>query len=318
MEFRHEVVDPDPPGEDNVICLATDLTGNGRDDVIVGAKGGDPNLYWYETGTGFERHAMSTTPALEAGGALGDVNGDGRADVIAGQKWDCHEAYWFEQPEEPREEWPVHLITDAYQKYHDQAFADVDDDGEPEVVLLSQNAGVIVYYDVPDDPTVEPWPEDCRHVVTEDADDVEGVAVVDLDGDGVTELVAGRNVFRRASTREGPAARVEGEGWVRERLLPDWEDERVRLQVTDLDGDGDREILFAEGELPALGARHGIDHDGRLAVCSPPDWAPTVVRGDRYRPHGLQVADCDGDGRPDTVDESDTEDAHVDVRYDET
>jgi hypothetical protein len=307
MEFRHEVIDPDPPGEDNVICLTVDLTGDGREDVIVGAKGGDPNLYWYEA-PDWECHPISTTPSLEAGGVVADVDGDGHPDVIAGQKWDCHEAYWFEHPGDPREAWPAHLITDDYQKYHDQAFADVDDDGDPEVILLSQNAGVIVYYDVPADPAVEPWPDENRHVVTEDADDIEGVAVVDLDGDGATELVAGRNVFRRveALDRSVDDDEREGEGWVRQRIAPDWEDERVRLQVADIDGDGDDEILLAEGELPALGERHDIYHDGRFAVCEAPDWEPRVIRDDLHCPHSLQVADFGGDGHPDVfVAESD-------------
>lgn len=45
MEFRPERTDAEPPGTSNVICLTVDLTDVGRDDVIIGSKGGDPNLY---------------------------------------------------------------------------------------------------------------------------------------------------------------------------------------------------------------------------------------------------------------------------------
>lgn len=296
MEFRHESIDPEPPGESNVICLTCDLTGTGRDDVIVGAKEGDWTLYWYENhGDGeWERHGMSTQWGLEAGGVVADVDGDGDRDVIAGQKWDAHEAYWFENPGDPRERWEAHLIMDEYQKYHDQGFGDVDDDGEPEVVLLSQKAGVLVYYDVPADPRTSPWPEDHKHVVSEDVWDVEGIQIVDIDGDGDTEIVAGRNVFSRVSDGTG------SEKWdVTARLAPEWEDERVRVQIADLDGDGEYEAVLSECELPFFGDRRDIDHDGRVAVCSGPDWTADVLMDGLYCPHSLQIADFDGDGRLD-------------------
>jgi len=220
--------------------------------------------------------------------------------VIAGQKWDLHEAYWFEQPADPRGPWETHLITDEYQKYHDQGFGDVDGDGEPEVVLISQKPGVLLYYDVPEDPTVEPWPTENRHVVSDDVWDVEGIRILDVDGDGENEIVAGRNIFHR---RDGSEAQPgEGAGpddWERERIAPDWEDERVRVEVADLDGDGAYEVVVSECELPYFGPRRDIHHDARVAVCEPPDWEARVLKDGMFCPHSLQVADFDGDGRPD-------------------
>jgi hypothetical protein len=361
MDFRHEPIDGDPPNTEHMICLATDLTGNGRDDVMVGARNGEPTLYWYEN-PGWERHEVATVPGLEAGGAFGDVTGDGRLDVLAGGHSGQHEMYWFEQPEDPRDEWETHLICNDFHKYHDQALADVDDDGEPEVVLLSQYSQVICYYDLPEDPRESNWPRANRTVVAAGLGDVEGVQVLDVDGDGRTELVCGRHVFHRQDEA--------GTEWEAERVAPDWDDERVRVVAADVDDDGEYELLLTEGELPALGAHHGIYHDGRFGICEAPDWEPTVVRDDLQGPHSLQVADFDGDGhldvyvaetdyggnenprhfvfenrgdgtfdthlieegigtheakvadltgdgRPDVVGKSDTEDAHVDAWYNE-
>ena len=302
MKFRHEAIDDEPPNTDHMICLATDLTGNGRDDVIVGARDGEPSLYWYENRDGgWERHDVVNVPGLEAGGALADITGDGKLDVLAGGHWGQHDAYWFEQPDDPREEWPVHVLCNDYHKYHDQAFADVDDDGEPEVVLLSQYSEVICYYDVPDDPTQEPWPRANRHVVAAGLGDVEGIQVLDIDGDGRTELVAGRRVFHRLD--------ADGTEWEAERVAPDWEDERVRVVAADIDEDGAYELLLTECELPPLGARHGIYHDARFGICEAPNWEPRVLRDDLHCPHSLQVADFSGNGRPDVyVAESDYDD----------
>ena len=287
MTFRHERIDASPPNTEHMICLSTDFTGNGRDDVIVGARSGEPSMYWYEN-PGWARHDIVDVPGLEAGGAFADITGNGRLDILAGGHYGQHEAYWFEQPADPRDEWSVHTICSDYHKYHDQAFADVDDDGEPEVVLLSQYSEVMCYYDVPDDPRGGPWPRRNRTVIDAGQGDVEGIQVMDLDHDGKTELVLGRNIYHRQD--------ADGREWERERIAPAWEDERVRVVVSDLDDDGDYEIILAECELPALGARHDIYHDARLGICGTPDWTPDVLRDDLHCPHSLLVADFTGTG----------------------
>lgn len=311
MSFRHEVIDPDPPCGKLGFCLTTDLTGNGREDVIVGgakkayrgrklieaarernlptfhrlrSKVGyaETNLFWYEN-PGFERHDVAVVPYLDVGAAVGDITGDGRPNVVAGQGINHNDAYWFEIAEDPRDPWRPHLITDEYEKYHDLAVADVDDDGDPEVVGISQESETIFYYDIPPGPRQPGWPSYNRHLVAEDQD-VEGIAVVDIDGDGRTELIAGTSVYRPDPAPE--------DGWKREQIASDWD--HTRVAVADLDGDGDLEVVFSEGDSPHLGT-----HPGRVAWFDPPDWEPTFLKEDLFCPHSLQIADFSGNGWPD-------------------
>ena len=308
MEFEHECIDNDPPCGRLVFCLTHDLTGNGRPDVIVGGMGAkkevnvlgkriilrylpvvgsaikrlESNVFWYEN-PGWERHEVARIPELSVGGSIGDLDGDGTPELVVGQNGGT-DLYWFDIPSNPRRTWSRHLITDKFQKYHDTAIADIDDDGEPEVVILSQGSETVCYYDVPEDPAVSPWPDDHRHVIAQDLN-VEGVAVTDLDDDGATELIAGPNIFRRNGS---------GDDWDRERLGDDWQ--WTRVGVADLDDDGDTEIVLTEGDLP-----YQDDRRGRVGVFDPPDWSVTTLDDDLYNPHTIQVADFDGDGRPDLL-----------------
>jgi hypothetical protein len=308
LQFRHERIDANPPSGRLGFCMASDLTGNGRDDVIVGGMGArhavyvdgrptrlpsltgikdklgfpEANLFWYEN-PGWERHEISADQRLGVGGALGDIDQDGRTDVVAGSPVHLNDVYWFRQPDDPRTKWERYTITDRHEKYHDLTVADVDDDGDLEVVGLSQKGETVFYCDVPAEATQSPWPSTCYHTV-DDSISVEGLAVLDVDGDGRTEIVAGTNVYHRRDDA--------GEDWERERVLSGWDD--VRVVTGDLDGDGNPEVVFAEGDSPTYGT-----HMGRVAWCDPDDWEPQFLDEDLFCPHSLQLADFTGDGRLD-------------------
>ncbi|MFB6151545.1 MAG: FG-GAP-like repeat-containing protein [Haloarculaceae archaeon] len=307
-EFRHERIDADPPSGRLFLCLPTDLTGNGRPDLVVGGLGANPieaplpgvsfdrhtpagsivkklgletDLFWYEN-PGWERHAVTGDSALRLlGGTVVDFDGSGRTDLAVGQGYGQSAIYWFERPEDPRDEWTRRVVRSDYAKYHDLAFGDVDDDGEPELAGLSQGGDAVFYYDVPDDPYDTPWPDETLHVVDEGVS-LEGLEIVDVDGDGDTEIVAGPNVYHR----------VDADTWEREPIVTGWD--WTRTAVADLDGDGDLEVVLSEGDSPALG-----DDLGRVSWFDPPDWEEHRLHDGLHNPHTVEVADFDGNGHPD-------------------
>ncbi len=308
MDFEHVRIDDRPPCGRLAFCLTPDLTGNGRPDVVVGGLGRrgeiellgkriilrhlpmgerfyrwrESNVFWYEN-PGWKRHDVVSEPNLSVGGSCGDIDGDGRTEFVAGRNLGS-ELFWFDPGSDPRDRWATHLITDRFEKYHDTTIADVDDDGEDELVILSQHSEVVCYYDIPDDPRVSPWPDSHLHVLA-DAVDVEGLAVADLDDDGQHEIVAGPNVFDRNGSQET---------WERMSFGDDWR--WTRVAVGDIDDDGRSEIVLAEGDRPYYG-----DRLGRLGIVDTRSWRIEVLDADLFCPHTVQLGDLTGDGRLDIV-----------------
>ena len=287
--FHRRLIDPQPLADCNAVLLTADIAGLGQADVVMGAKyhsdetgqRREGELVWYRHGT-WERHVIGLGQ-LEAGGLAMNLGGHGRADLVAGEEGKGRNLYWWEHPGgrgyDPRRPWMRRLITNEFERYHDQAAGDVDADGRDELVVLSQNAGKLCYFDVPADPRLEPWPRTSCQVV---ADDVvlEGLAIADLDGNGANEILAGHLIFRPPTSRR--------KTWQRVALVPDFR--WARVAVADLNGDGCLDIVLAESECPGA----------RLVWVEGPAFKKVHSLGDDFSHlHSLVVADFNGDGRPD-------------------
>jgi len=110
-----------------------DINGDGREDILCGTG-------WYERPAGdifkqtwpyhpdWDLHA--SIPML-----VRDLNGDGRNDLIWAKAHDFG-IYWWEQlePKEGKTQWKEHLIDDSWSQAHCLVLADIDRDGEDELI----------------------------------------------------------------------------------------------------------------------------------------------------------------------------------------
>ena len=109
-----------------------DVAGNGRNDIIL-SKG------WLEApkdtfGGRWEMREEFDLGCASVPIIVHDVNGDGLNDLIVGQAHG-YGLFWMEQGvAEGKRSWTRHdIVTDASQ-FHDMQLADIDNDGEPELV----------------------------------------------------------------------------------------------------------------------------------------------------------------------------------------
>ncbi|MCL4201054.1 MAG: alpha/beta fold hydrolase [Pirellulaceae bacterium] len=195
-----------------------DVNGDGRGDVVVtrGWAEGPPdarNGSWIWRPE-FTLHADAGVPIL-----VHDVDGDGDSDVIWGRGHNIG-LYWLEQIAEPKTQrrWVQHAIDTSWSQAHCLMLADIDGDGQPDLVAGKRCLGhdgrdpgeydplVVYWYGF--DREARTWQ---RHLISWGAGcgfDLDPKCV-DIDGDGDVDIVAptraGLYLLENLRIADGPA-----------------------------------------------------------------------------------------------------------------
>ena len=279
FQFKHHYIDTELQGRSYGQTAVADVDGDGLPEFIMGQRGG--NIYWYdyqEPGQ-WTRYLLGTESPSDVGGCALDVDGDGWLDFVAG-------GAWYRNSRKPSLKPFKRFVFDKkLTDVHDVVTADIDGDGKPEIITMSDKNN-LRWYKIPEDPT-QPWE---RHDIGPAVH--AGVSVGDIDGDGDLDIVRSNVWFEN----------IHGDGseWVEHPIGPcggdsGWQANATLSAVCDINGDGHNDIVLADAEITGAKIVWMENLNGRGLTWKRHE-LPQGDDGARGAYHSLWVADFDGDG----------------------
>ncbi len=161
--------------------------------------------------------------------------------------------------------------------------------GSRDLVFSSDGVHVLT---IPANPRTDPWPST---ILTEQARE-EGIAVADLDRDSDLDLVA---IVAPAGTTIAWWENEGGGSFTRHDLGSTSGIEADRIAIADIDWDGRLDVVVSETNLAGTG--NSLYWFAQPLDPTAPNWLRTPIASGLGSLNSMDVADLDGDGRPDVI-----------------
>ena len=278
--------------------FAADMDNDGDMD-IVSASYNDDTIAWYENDGAANASFSAANIATSANGAASvfaaDMDGDGDMDIVSASEYDDTIA-WYENDGAADPTWSAaNIATNANGAYSVFA-ADMDNDGDMDIVSASINDDTIAWYENDGSPN----PTWSAVNIATNADGARSVFVADLDNDGDMDIVS-------ASEYDDTIAWYENDG----AANPSWTavdiatsaDGAKSVFAADMDNDGDMDILSAsyEDDTIAWYENKGLAYVGAELSFSAANIATSADGVYADGPYSVFAADMDGEGDMDIV-----------------
>jgi hypothetical protein len=295
-EFRLQHPGPGPDGKPRIAFLAhrlgddhaegislMDMNGDGFPDLLSGA-------YWYQNpgadGGEWTRHQFRTVGihnefVSDCGEWIVDVDHDGLPDLVT-TGWIANGVWWFKNPGPQATaagaQWKGEKITDSFDT-EGGAFADINGDGKPDLVLAHYNRSGVLWIDFSKaTPTV--------HHIGSTEQDGHGVGIADIDGDGKADILTTHGWFQQID--------ANADKWT---WHPDWDlgDTGFPILGYDVNHDGKLDLIYGQGH------GYGLYWLEQAGTPMSPKWIRHTIDESFSQSHALALVDLDGDGVPELV-----------------
>jgi len=301
--LHHSIANPlpGPPLWGTGGFTLADFDNDGDLDITVSRRADSCKVYWCENqGNIWIMHLLGTSDEEQLGAVALDVNRDGFNDLVVAR-------FWFENPGNlvvnPNSQWIKHIYSNSLSaENHDIAIADFNLDGLPDIISYSQkmNNGILRWYDL-----TNPYAWISYDIFLNVNDLVKEIpnsngihggfaphGIGDLNGDGFPDVVIPTGWFQNPGPRDNS-------GWVyypwpfKSGIIPNPYGISTRSWVTDLDNDGDNDIICTDCDVQ-YSSGYWIENKGNVNLFL---MHPLPSIGEMTGSfHSLAVGDFDLDG----------------------
>ena len=254
-------------------------------------------LAWYENNNGDASSWTATDIATNADSARSvfatDMDGDGDMDILSAS-WDDDTIAWYENNNGDASSWTAtDIATNANGAYSVFA-ADMDGDGDMDIVSASYNDDTIAWYEN-NNGDGSSW---TATDIATNANGAQSVYAADMDGDGDLDIVSASHLDDTIAWYENNNG--DASSWTATDIATS-ADGAFSVFAADMDGDGDTDIVSAS---PFDDTIAWYENNGAVD----PTWTASDIATSADSAQSVYAADMDGDGDLDIVSASHDDD----------
>ncbi len=293
FNWIHSVHAADLDGDGDMDVLATVGHSDDADELLLLINENGQGTDWSIQHLGYwgMAHTLQAT----------DMDGDGDLDVLSSWEldvWDgVGEVYWWENVDGTGTLWDTHDVDVELFGAEDVYAADVDGDGDLDVLGVTMYANTISWWENIDGSATS-W---IRHTVNDDFPGAISIHAADIDGDGDADFVAAAYDGDEIAWGEN----VNGTGMVWSEHVVDGEfDGAISVLAADIDGDGDIDLAGAAYDVDEVTWWENNGGPGTV-------WIEHILSTEFDSPYEVHIADIEGDGDMDVLSAAGYEDSEV-------
>lgn len=252
---------------------------------IIGAASVNNRISWWENGDGqggvwLERSIDTNVPSAWAI-LSGDINNDGIPDVI-GSSRSTGTISWWKDEDGSGQNWNRYVIETNFIQVQSAAVADLDRDGDVDVVGAAYGSGEIGCW-INSDPSGTNW---IKHIIATGYSGANAVITQDINGDGQIDIIGSSFTLGHITwwKNNGESAT----NWTA-HIIDDAFSGSMAVDVLDVDRDGDADVIGASFNLDRITWWENLDGTGT-------NWTSHVVDQQVDGASAVRADDLDGDG----------------------
>tara|TARA_Y100000768_G_scaffold338333_1_gene280983 strand:+ start:1632 stop:7229 length:5598 start_codon:yes stop_codon:yes gene_type:complete len=285
--FTTNVITTNADGAKSV--YAADIDNDGDMDILS-ASAEDRKIAWYENDGARNPSFTSITITTDANGAFSvyatDIDNDGDMDVLSASENDDKIA-WYENDGSTDPSFTARTITTGRNEPESVYAADVDGDGDMDVLSASEADDNITWFE--NDGATDP--SFTARTITTRANGASSVYAADLDNDGDMDVLSASSYDNKVSWYENDGARNPS---FTERTITTDADGSWSVYAVDVDNDGDMDVLSAS---PGNDRVAWYENDGT----TDPSFTARTITTDANGAYSVYAADLDNDGDMDVL-----------------